>query len=138
MAVIAARGRAPDHAQRAELPEQVVRVARDAVAADTGPGAERHEPERLRGGGLEDLIELDAQVRGRRLHLVREGDVDRPERISRSSVNSAASGLLTVWVGATRPMTAAARAAHAGPGTPPTTRGTTDCEEGRGPDRCER
>ena len=121
----------------AQLPQQVVRIARDAVAADADAGVERHEAVRLRGCRRDDLVELEAERQGRRLHLVRERDVHGPEEFSSSLVNSAASVELTVWTGVTRPITSAARRTQAGD-TPPTTRGTTAGSSARGPDRCAR
>jgi glycosyltransferase involved in cell wall biosynthesis len=49
-----------DEVELPRPPGQVVRVDRDAVATDAGTGRELHEPERLGGGGVDDLPDIEA------------------------------------------------------------------------------
>src|SRR5690606_189209 len=69
-----------DHGRRdatfAQLPQQVVRVARDAVPADAGAGGEGHEAVRLRGGRVDHLGDRDVELAADVGDLVGEGDVD--------------------------------------------------------------
>ena len=63
------------------LPREVGRVERDAVTADPGARVERHEPERLGGGRLDDLPGVDALLGAERGELVDERDVDHAEGV---------------------------------------------------------
>ncbi len=60
----------------ARLPREVVGVERDAVPAEAGAGLERLEAERLGGGGVDDLPDVDAHPVAELRELVDERDVD--------------------------------------------------------------
>src|SRR5439155_25082688 len=57
-------------------PREVARVDRQAMTADTGPGGERHEAERLGGGGLDRRPDINAQIGSEHRELVDQRDVD--------------------------------------------------------------
>src|ERR1035437_3011676 len=65
----------------AQLPQQVMRVARDAMPSDTGPWHERHEPIRLRRSRLDDLYNVKVQHMADLGQLVGQGDVHRTEDV---------------------------------------------------------
>ncbi len=65
----------------AQLPEQVVGVARDAVPADARSREEGEEPVGLGGRRLHHLEGVEVEAAAHRGELVGEGDVDRPERV---------------------------------------------------------
>ena len=65
----------------ARLPGQVERIDRDAVAAEPGPGIERHKAERLGLGRVDHLPDVDAHRLEHDLQLVDERDVDRAEDV---------------------------------------------------------
>src|SRR5581483_6784749 len=65
----------------ARLPREVVRVERDAVAAETRPGLEGHEPERLRRGGADHFPDVDVHAVAQLRELVHERDVHRAEDV---------------------------------------------------------
>ena len=58
-----------------------MRVARDAVAAHAGARHEPHEAERLGGGGVDHLGDVQLEDAARVGDLVDERDVHRPERV---------------------------------------------------------
>src|SRR5262249_59472886 len=62
------------------LPRQVVRVGRKTVATESGPGIERHEAERLGGGGRDHLPHRELKAPAHDGELVHQPDVDRTER----------------------------------------------------------
>ena len=62
-------------------PGEVGRVDRQAVAADPGPGRERHVAERLGGRRLDRFPDVDAEVVREHGQLVHERDVDVPEGV---------------------------------------------------------
>jgi hypothetical protein len=64
-----------------DLPRQVRRVDRQAVAADSGAGGEAHVAERLGRRRVDRLPHVDAQVAGEHRQLVDQGDVDVAERV---------------------------------------------------------
>ena len=72
---------AVDEVELAGPPGEVVRVDRDAMAADAGPGREPHEPERLRGRRVDDLPDVEAHPLAEQGELVDEGDVDVAEDV---------------------------------------------------------
>ncbi len=59
------------------LPREVEGVDRDAVAAETGAGLERREPEGLRRRRVDDLPDVDPHPVAELCELVDERDVDR-------------------------------------------------------------
>src|SRR5205085_4822353 len=65
----------------ARLPGEVVGIERDAVAAQARPGLERHEAERLRRRGADDLPDIYVHPVAQLRELVDEGDVDRAEDV---------------------------------------------------------
>ena len=70
-----------DKVELARPPRQVVRVDRDAVAADTWAGREPHEPERLGRGRVDDFPDVDAHPLAEERELVDERDVHVPEDV---------------------------------------------------------
>src|SRR4029453_17623613 len=62
------------------LPGKVVRVDRNAVAAQTRAGIERHEAERLCLCRVDDLPDIDLHPVAHQGKLVHEADVDGAER----------------------------------------------------------
>src|SRR5215207_2139453 len=58
-----------------------MRVEWDAVAADSRPRIESHEPERLCGGGPNDFPSVDAERVTKPRHFIRHSDVDSAERV---------------------------------------------------------
>ena len=72
---------AVDEVELAGAPRQVVRVDRDAVAADARSGRELHEPERLGGGRADDLPDVEVHPLAQEGELVDEGDVDVAEDV---------------------------------------------------------
>ncbi len=72
---------AVDEVELTRPPGQVVRVDRDAVAADAGPRRELHEPERLGCRGGDDLPDVDAHPLAQQSELVDEGDVHVTEDV---------------------------------------------------------
>ena len=62
-------------------PRQVVRIDRDAVAADAGSRREPHEPEWLRGGRVDDLPHVEAHPLAQQGKLVHERDVHVAEHV---------------------------------------------------------
>ena len=60
---------------------EVVRVDRDAVPADAGAGVERLEAERLGGGAVDRVPQVDAELVAEDRHLVHQRDVDVPVRV---------------------------------------------------------
>jgi len=67
--------------ERPHLPGQVLRVDREAVAAQAGTGREAHEAVWLRRRGLDDLADVDPQTVRDDRHLVHETDVHRSEGV---------------------------------------------------------
>ena len=67
--------------QRAHLPREVVRIERNAVAADAGARRELHEAERLRRGRVDHFPHVDAQLVAHDRHLVDQADVHRAEGV---------------------------------------------------------
>jgi hypothetical protein len=65
----------------AGLVGEVERVDRQAVAAHPRAGVEAHEPERLGGGRVDDLPDVDAESLAEHRELVHERDVDRAEDV---------------------------------------------------------
>ena len=65
----------------ASPPRQVVRVDRDAVAADPGTGREPHEPERLGRGRVDDLPDIETHPLAQQRELVDERDVHVAEDV---------------------------------------------------------
>src|SRR3954470_9275019 len=63
------------------LPRQIERINRNAMAAEAGPGVERHEAEWLRCGCLDYLPDVDAHAVAHQGHLVHQPDVDHTESI---------------------------------------------------------
>ena len=63
------------------LPGEVEGVDRDAVATEAGAGLERHEPERLRRGCVDDLPDVDVHPVAELRELVDERDVDGAEDV---------------------------------------------------------
>ena len=63
------------------LPGEVERVDRQAVTAEAGAGLEAHEAERLRGGGVDDLPDVDAHAVAELRQLVDQRDVDGAEDV---------------------------------------------------------
>ena len=63
------------------LPGQIERIDRDAVPAQAGAGIERHEPERLGGGGINHFPDVDAHAVAHQRHFVHQADVDHAERV---------------------------------------------------------
>ena len=61
--------------------DEVVRIDRDAVAADAGARREAHEPERLGRRGVDDLPDVEAHPLAQQGELVDEGDVDVAEDV---------------------------------------------------------
>ena len=72
---------AVDEVELARAPRQVVRIDRDAVPADAGPGRELHEPERLGRRGVDDLPDVEAHPLAQQRELVDERDVDVAEDV---------------------------------------------------------
>ena len=70
-----------DEVELAGAPGEVVRVDRDAVAADARAGPERHEPERLGRRGVDDLPDVEAHPLAQQRELVDERDVDVAEDV---------------------------------------------------------
>ena len=65
----------------ARLPGQVEGVDRDAVPAEAGARAEGHVAERLRGGGVDDVPDVDRHPVAQHRQLVDERDVDAAEDV---------------------------------------------------------
>ena len=61
--------------------DEVVRIDRDAVAADAGARREAHEAERLGGRGVDDLPDVEAHPLAQQRELVDERDVDVAEDV---------------------------------------------------------
>ena len=72
---------AVDEVELAGPPGEVVRVDRDAVAADARAGPERHEPERLGRRRVDDLPDVEAHPLAQQGQLVHERDVDVAEDV---------------------------------------------------------
>jgi hypothetical protein len=62
-------------------PREVEGVDGNAVAAEARARVEGHEAERLGGGGLDDLPDVDVELRAHQRQLVHEADVHRPEGV---------------------------------------------------------
>ena len=65
----------------AGAPGEVVRIDRDAVAADARPRPERHEPERLGRRRVDDLPDVEAHPLAQQGELVDERDVHVAEHV---------------------------------------------------------
>src|SRR3984885_8280932 len=63
------------------FPRQIVRIDRNAVAPETGPGIERHEAEGFCGGAVDDLPDVEAHAQAELLELVNHGDVHAAENV---------------------------------------------------------
>ena len=63
------------------LPREVVRIDGDAVTPEPRSGRELHEPERLRGGGVDHFPHVDAEAIGDQRRLVHQADVHRSEGV---------------------------------------------------------
>src|SRR5581483_6551622 len=63
----------------ARLPRQIERVDRNAVPAEAGAGIERHEAERLRLRGFDDLPDVDVHRVTHLRVLVHQPDIDGAE-----------------------------------------------------------
>ena len=72
---------AVDEVELAGAPRQVVRVDRDAVAADARARRELHEPERLGRRRVDDLPDVEAHPLAQQRELVDERDVDVAEDV---------------------------------------------------------
>ncbi len=70
-----------DEVELARPPGQVVRVDRDAVAADARTRAEGHEAERLGRGRVDHFPDVQAHPLAQQSQLVDEGDVDTAEDV---------------------------------------------------------
>src|SRR5437762_43554 len=68
-------------ALEAQPPREVVRIGRQTMPTQPRPRVERHEAERLRGGGADHLPHRDAEAAAHDRELVHQGDVDRAERV---------------------------------------------------------
>ena len=78
-----------------ELPQQVVRVAGDAVAAHPGTGEHAEEAVRLGAGGQGDLDRVQAQRAARVGELVGQRQRDGPEDVLVELGGLGGSGELT-------------------------------------------
>ncbi len=72
---------AVDEVELARPPREVVRIDRDAVAADAGSRREAHEAERLRRRGVDHLPDVEAHPLAQQRELVDERDVDVAEDV---------------------------------------------------------
>ena len=70
-----------DEPELARTPGQVVRIDRNAVAADARTRPERHESEGFRGGRVDDLPHVQAHSFAQHRELVDQGDVDVAEDV---------------------------------------------------------
>src|ERR1051325_6225027 len=67
--------------ERAHFPGEIVRIERDAMSTDTRTGRELHEPEWLRGGGIDYLPDVHAKFVTHDRHLVYQTDIHRAESV---------------------------------------------------------
>ena len=65
----------------ARFPGKIVRIDRDAVAAEAGAGIKGHEAEGLGGGGVDDFPDIDIHAQAEHFQLVDQRDVDAAENI---------------------------------------------------------
>ena len=65
-----------DEVELTRPPSEVVRIDRDAMAADAGPRREPHETKRLRARGVEDLPNIETHPLAKQRELIHQGDVD--------------------------------------------------------------
>src|SRR5262245_40119787 len=65
----------------ARLPGQIEWVDRDAMSAKPRAGVERHKPERLRAGGVDDFPHINTHGGVNDFEFVYEGDVDAAEGV---------------------------------------------------------
>src|SRR5581483_7879474 len=63
------------------LPGQVERIDGDAVAAQAGPGIERHEAVGLGRRQLDDLPDVDVHATSQQRHLIDQRDVHATEDV---------------------------------------------------------
>ena len=64
-----------------ELPREIERIDRYAVAAQPRTRVERHETERLGSGRLDNLPHIDPELVAHDGDLVHQPDIDRPESV---------------------------------------------------------
>ena len=65
----------------ASLPGQIVRIDRDAVAAEAGAGIKGHEAERLCGGAIDNFENVKVHAQAKLLEFIHERDIHAAENI---------------------------------------------------------